>query len=65
MDAFVIGQLLGYLIGLVIVAAVLYVVIRTAVLHALTSHYKTIRLYEKTGEWSPKYHGTGEPRRIE
>ena len=40
---------------------ILYAVIKTAIRHALLSHYKAIRWYEKTGSWQPGPHGTGTP----
>jgi hypothetical protein len=44
---------------------VFYWVIKTAIRHALISHYKTVRLFEKTGEWQPGSHDTAEPRKLE
>lgn len=42
-----------------------YLVIRAAVRAALSDHYKTVRWYEKTGEWNPGSHGSGAPRPFE
>ncbi|RKR74188.1 hypothetical protein [Frondihabitans australicus] len=38
-----------------------YLLIRTAILRALHSHYKTVRRFESTGEWDPRYQGRGGP----
>jgi hypothetical protein len=57
--------LIGYLIAALISFAILYLVVRAAVLHALISHYKTVRLFERTGEWQSGPHGTGEPRKLD
>jgi hypothetical protein len=42
-----------WLIGTAIGLAILYSVIHAAVRAALSDHYKTVRWYEKTGEWAP------------
>jgi len=41
-----------------------YLVIKYAVTHALLSHYKTVRLFESTGEWLPGPHDAKEPRQL-
>ena len=56
--------LIGYLTAALISFATLYLVIRAAVPHALVSHYKTVRLYERTGEWQAGPNGTGEPKKL-
>lgn len=42
-----------------------YMVIKLAVTHALLSHYKTVRLFERTGEWLPGPHDSKEPRKAD
>jgi hypothetical protein len=64
-DGFFAGALIFYLVFAVIVGYVAYVIIRTAVLRALNSHYKTVRLFEKTGEWEPGYQGMRKPRDLD
>ena len=49
------------IIGVVITFFVSYFVIRLAVTHALISHYKTVRLYERTGEWLAGPHDARSP----
>ena len=44
---------------------ILYAVIQAAVRNALSDHYKTVRWFEKTGQWVPGSHGTGAPRAFE
>jgi len=56
---------LAPIIGVVISLCVLYFVIRLAVTHALISHYKTVRLYERTGEWLAGPHDAREPRNLD
>lgn len=41
---------------------ILFVVVRAAVRRALGDHYKTVRWYEKTGEWSSYSTKQGPPR---
>jgi len=44
--------ILAYVLPMALVALVLYAVIRGAVRSALEEHYKTVRWYERTGEWA-------------
>ncbi len=44
--------ILAYVLPTAIGALVLYAVIRGAVRSALEEHYKTVRWYERTGEWA-------------
>lgn len=62
-DATIFSILVGIFFFLIWLA-VMYWVIKTAVRHALISHYKTVRLYERTGTWEPGPHSTGEPMPI-
>ncbi len=62
------GILVGILLYVLVIAVAVfigYLLIRTAILRALNSHYKTVRLFEKTGEWSPRYQGGKKPRDID
>ena len=52
--------LLG-IVGAAISVLILFAVIRGAVLSALETHYKTVRWYERTGEWA----GRKKPRPFE
>ncbi|KPG80307.1 hypothetical protein [Frigoribacterium sp. RIT-PI-h] len=56
--------LIPYFISALVTLAIAYFVIRAAVLSALISHYKTIRLYERTGEWQPGPHNNQEPKKL-
>ena len=56
-----IGFIVLYIIAAAVGLCITYLVIRAAVMNALISHYKTVRLYEATGNWEPGPHGTGEP----
>lgn len=59
------GILVGILLYVLVIAVAVfigYLLIRTAILRALNSHYKTVRLFEKTGEWAPRYQGGKKPR---
>jgi hypothetical protein len=51
-------EIIVYVIVAVIFFVLLYAVIERAVGSALERHYKTVRWYEKTGEWV----GRAEPR---
>ncbi|ARC56157.1 hypothetical protein AS850_03585 [Frondihabitans sp. 762G35] len=59
------GFAVGVIVAYVVIAAlgifVGYLIIRTAILRALNSHYKTVRLFEKTGQWQPRYQGNRRP----
>ncbi len=49
------GALLLYVVSAVISGAILFAIIRAAVLSALDEHYKTVRWFEHTGEWTGKH----------
>lgn len=49
-------SLVMYLIGLALGLLILHAIIRNAVSAALAAHYKTVRWYEKTGEWAGEKH---------
>jgi len=53
------------IIGVAISLVATYLIIRLAVTHALISHYKTVRLYERTGEWQAGPHDWREPRKLD
>lgn len=62
------GILIGILVYALVVAVTIYIgylIIRTAILRALNSHYKTVRQYEQTGEWAPHYRGMKKPKDID
>jgi uncharacterized membrane protein len=54
-----------YAIGLLVLYGVIRSAVRAAVRGALSDHYKTVRLYERTGEWLTGDFGTNPPRVIE
>ena len=51
--------ILIYLVAACLVLPMAYVVIRLAVRHGMDDHYRVVRWYEKTGEWT----GGGKPPR--
>ena len=57
-------DLIPLIISIAVSLLVSYFVIKLAVTHALLSHYKTVRLYEKTGEWLPGPHDAKAPRQL-
>lgn len=59
------GGVVVYILLVAISVYVGYLLIRTAILRALNSHYKTVRLYEKPGEWAPRYQGMTTPRDLD
>lgn len=62
------GILVGILLYVLVIAVAVfigYLLIRTAILRALNSHYKTVRLFEMTGEWAPRYQGGKMPRDVD
>ncbi|PZF58012.1 hypothetical protein DEI92_12165 [Curtobacterium sp. MCBD17_034] len=53
-----------WLLGAAVGLWLMYVVIRAAVLNALSSHYKTVRWFEATGEWDYNKSGSLAPQPI-
>lgn len=49
---FFLTAVFGYLVLLITVGLALYLIIKGAVRAALEEHYKTVRWYERTGEWA-------------
>ncbi|BDZ49717.1 hypothetical protein GCM10025867_19580 [Frondihabitans sucicola] len=58
---FVVGGLVAYIVIAALAIFIGYLIIRTAILRALNSHYKTVRLFERTGQWEPRYQGNRKP----
>lgn len=59
--AFAIAAIVVYALLVAVLVYIVYLIIRTAFLRALHSHYKTVRMFEETGEWSPRYQGRSQP----
>lgn len=55
-------ELILVLVGLLINALVLFFIVKTAIRQALLDHYKTVRLYEATGEWATGPFPSAPPR---
>jgi hypothetical protein len=55
-------ELILIIVGFIINALVLFFVVKSAIRQALLDHYKTVRLYEATGEWAVGPFPSSPPR---
>ncbi|MCS5721051.1 hypothetical protein N1028_02210 [Herbiconiux sp. CPCC 203407] len=45
--------IVAYLVVIVVSLVIFYWLVKKAIRTALADHYKTVKLYEETGEWTP------------